>query len=95
MAGDIPLPRYFFHTGGAAPFSDSVGLNLEDDDAAWSNAVRYMGELLQDIDGKMPDRALLEVIVADEENRTVITLRIAGDREAESSAPPQLATNLD
>lgn len=74
------MKRYFFHVGGAVPFEDRIGIELDDDDAAWSNAVRSMGELLDDLDGKMPNRAAIITVVANDAGEPVITLRFTGER---------------
>lgn len=74
------MPRYFFHTDGSAPFHDATGVDLADDDAAWSQAVVAFGELLRDIDGKLPDGEEITITVVDEAGRPIATLRFAGER---------------
>lgn len=75
------MPRYFFHVAGVAPFTDTEGLDLPDDNAAWSSAIQSFSELLRDIDGEMPPSAEIVTMVAGYDNRTMITLRFAADRD--------------
>lgn len=47
------LPSYSFKV----PLSvDALEFELKDDEEAWSQAVTYIGELLRDIDGGLPDQ---------------------------------------
>lgn len=74
------MPRYFFHVSGPRHYSDHDGVELADDDAAWSVAVISMGELIDDLNGKLPDRAELVTKVADASGSTLMTLRFQGER---------------
>lgn len=78
------MPRYFFHLTGHTSFVDKEGVELIDDDDAWSTAVSSCGDILRDIDGRLPERSEITVRVADEGGRHVATLRFIGRREREA-----------
>jgi hypothetical protein len=48
------MPRYTFT---ASPDRFPVTVDLRDDNAAWKEIVEYAGEMLRDIDGKLPGDA--------------------------------------
>ncbi|KQT52475.1 MULTISPECIES: DUF6894 family protein [unclassified Aureimonas] len=88
------MPRYFFHVSGVSLFTDTLGAELANDAEAWSAAVVSCGELLQDIDGKMPDRAEVRVTVKDDTDRLVAVVRFTGERQSPVEEPPILAKEV-
>lgn len=72
------MPLYFFHIAGSPLSEKAEGVELPDDDAAWSLAVTSTGELLKDLDGRLPDRTEIVATVVDETGRIAVTLRISG-----------------
>lgn len=78
------MPRYFFHLTGSTSFIDKDGIELADEDAAWSEAVSSCGHLLQDIDGRLPERSEITLRVADEGGQHVATLRFIGRRQRDA-----------
>lgn len=74
------MPRYFFEVSGPKSYAHSVSVQLLDDHAAWSMAVTSTGELIKDLDGKMPDKADIIATVKDAIGRVVVTLRVTGDK---------------
>ena len=71
------MPLYFFQISGS-PLA--TGVELIDDDAAWSLAVTSTGEVLRDLDGELADRAEIVATVQDEAGRIVVKLRISGEK---------------
>jgi hypothetical protein len=39
------MPRYFFHISNGRPFLDPTGEELQDDDAAWEQALRTVRDI--------------------------------------------------
>jgi uncharacterized protein DUF6894 len=39
------MPRYFFHISNGHPFKDPKGEGLQDDDAAWAEALRTVRDI--------------------------------------------------
>jgi hypothetical protein len=67
------MPRYVFST----PFSIArEEVELSDDQEAWAQAVTYMGELLKDIDGGLPERTEWKLSVR-EGGRAVAEIEVA------------------
>ncbi len=71
------MPLYFFQISGSLR---TAGIELVDDDTAWSLAVTSTGEALRDLDGELADDSEIVATVQDGAGRVVGTLRILGDR---------------
>lgn len=66
------MPKYSFKI----PLSvEAVEFDLASDDEAWSQAVTYMGELLKDVDGGLPERTRWQLSVC-EGLRTVAEIEV-------------------
>ena len=78
------MPLYFFQISGS-PLA--TGVELVDDDAAWSLAVTSTGEALRDLDGELADRAEIVATVQDEAGRIVVKLRVFGEKGPRSTLP--------
>lgn len=87
------MPRYFFHISGLSTFNDTVGAELKDVSAAWSVAIVSFGEILMDIDGKMPDRSEIRITVKDEDERVVAVVRFTGERDLAEKQAKALLPN--
>ncbi|ALN75336.1 hypothetical protein [Aureimonas sp. AU20] len=74
------MPRYFFQVSGDTLHVDREGRLLDDDEAAWSLAITSTGELLRDIDGRMPSRAEILTTVTNERGAALISLRFTAER---------------
>jgi hypothetical protein len=67
------MPKYIFRT----PLSvETAELELADDQEAWGQAVTYMGELLKDIDGGLPNPTSWKLSVR-QGSRTVAEIEVA------------------
>jgi hypothetical protein len=67
------MPRYSFKV----PLSvETVEFDLKNDDEAWSQAVTYIGELLKDVDGNLPERTQWQLSVC-EGARTVAEIDVS------------------
>jgi len=71
------MPRYFFNVQNVAPHADDEGEELPDDEAAWREATKYAGALLNDIDGKFRPGQEWRLEVKDKAGRLVHTIRIS------------------
>lgn len=76
----LHMPRYFFQVSGTVSHMDREGRELDDFQTAWSLAVSSTGELLRDIDGKLPNHAEIRTTVTDEEGVVLISLRFTGEK---------------
>lgn len=68
------MPIYFFHTDGVLPFTDEVGSELLDDDAAHLEAVRLAGALVVDEPESLRRGEALCARVVDEAGSTLFTV---------------------
>jgi hypothetical protein len=51
---ELIVPRYFFHFAYfEPPVDDRDGIYLPDEEAAWAEATRACGEMLEEIDGDL------------------------------------------
>ncbi len=71
------VPRHFFHINDGTDQPDTEGIDFPDFRTAHAEAVRTCGEMIRDIDGKMPVGSTWRMDVADETGRTVLTLQFA------------------
>jgi hypothetical protein len=77
------MPRYFFHltmNGRVTP--DQSGTVLPDVRAARSQGISACGEMLKDLDGKLPAFAEWRMDVVDHAGQTVLTFRFSEDARA-------------
>lgn len=75
------MPNYFFR----GPFGPDTGpIALQDDDHAWGEAVRMLGAMLADEDGRLPDNASWHLEIVADENRLVGELTVQSRRNRES-----------
>jgi hypothetical protein len=63
--------------------------NLGDDNTAWSEAVSSIGQLLRDVDGKLPPHGLLTLDVFDEGGALVASISVDAVRRIQTSRAPQ------
>jgi hypothetical protein len=62
------LPRYFFYITHEEPgVDDFEGIDLPNREAAWNEATRACGEMMQDIDGQLAVGTEWQMEVHDEE----------------------------
>jgi uncharacterized protein DUF6894 len=76
------VTRYFFHVyDGAFGHIDTVGEEFPDRHAAWSEATRYAGEVIRDIDGRLQPDVEWRLDVTDEKGwalyRIVVSAKVA------------------
>ena len=76
------MPRYTFT---APPGRFPITIDLGDDDAAWKEVIVFAGEMLRDIDGKLPSNTDWKISVTNEGGEPVATLRIQAQRHLPSS----------
>ncbi|WP_375142238.1 hypothetical protein [Bradyrhizobium sp. CCGB12] len=70
------MPRYFFNVHDVQPSTDDLGEELPDDDAAWREATKFAGALLNDIDGKYRPGQEWSLEVMDEARRPLYFINI-------------------
>ncbi|MGY4622803.1 hypothetical protein ACVWY3_000559 [Bradyrhizobium sp. USDA 4486] len=73
----LGMPLYYFNVQDVAPHADYEGEELPDDEAAWREATRYAGALLNDIDGKFRPGQEWRLEVKDVAGRLVHTICIS------------------
>ena len=80
------MPRFYFdiHDGVAQP--DPDGLEMQDKDEAWAEAVRCCGEMLKDLNGQLQPGSEWRMDVTDEGRRPVFTLRFLATEHNPSAA---------
>ncbi len=74
------MPLYYFRITGSPSIAGGDGIDLADDDAAWSLAVTSTGEVLRDLGCTISDAVEIVATVHNPAGRVVGTLRILGDR---------------
>ena len=70
------MPRYFFDLYDGEDSLDDIGTVLPDRKAVRGEAVRYAGEILRDLDGKLSGEEW-GMTVRDENDQPVMTLRFS------------------
>jgi Domain of unknown function (DUF6894) len=70
------MPRYFFNVHNVQPSADDLGEELPDDEAAWTEATRYAGDVFKDIDGKFRPGQQWALEVTDATRRPIYHIRI-------------------
>lgn len=71
------MPVYYFHASNGAPVHDRHGTNLNDDEDARVEALRYAGDLLKWSPDLLTEHSQLRVMVTDDRGAllfTVVTL---------------------
>jgi hypothetical protein len=59
--------------------TETIPVELEDDDVAWGEAIVLCGEMLRDVDGKMPPKTTWDLTVC-EGTRTVASITLMATR---------------
>jgi hypothetical protein len=72
-----PMQRYTFTFSGDR---DPSFAYLETDAEAWSEAVQFLGVMLHDINGELPNRTDWRIDVTGENGSAVATLHFSGQR---------------
>ena len=70
------MPRFFFDVHDDRDIHDSEGTELPSRQAVRGEAIRYAGEILRDIDGKLSNKEW-SMTVRDEAGRVMLTLRFS------------------
>ena len=71
------MPRYFFTiTHGDQSSDREQPMDYVDDAAAWSQAVRYCGEILRDVDGHLTPNVEWRMDVNNEDHELIYSLRL-------------------
>jgi subtilisin-like proprotein convertase family protein len=73
------MPRYFFHFHDGTEQRDDTGTELASARDARSQAVVFMGERLQDLDGEFWPEGEWRIQVVDEAGATVCAIRVSGE----------------
>lgn len=72
------MPRYYFHVYHKSSQIDHEGEDLPGKEAAWKEATKTAGRILQDIDGNLaPGGEPWRMVVADEFNEPLFEIHIA------------------
>ena len=72
--------RYFFHIRHDRHEPDLVGADLPDHHAAWREATKTAGAILQDLDGRIRPGHDWQMEVADESRRVLFRLMISAQQ---------------
>ena len=76
------MPRYFFHIeNNGKTTADRTGLDLPSDDKAHDEAMRSVGEIIRDMDGKFKAGRWM-MRVHDEDAEPVSTISVLVERRA-------------
>jgi hypothetical protein len=71
------MPRYYFDIHeGRQNHTDELGEELADRHAAWTEATRYAGEALKDVDGKLKPGEVWQLDVRDEFANLIYVLQV-------------------
>ena len=71
------MPRYFFNVHSLNPTTDDEGDDFPNDKAAWSEATKFAGALLNDIDGKFRPGQEWSLEVTDEARKPIYFISIS------------------
>jgi uncharacterized protein DUF6894 len=71
------MPRYFFNIYHERNDFDDVGEDLPDRNVAWRLAIRTAGQLLQDIDGRLPPGKEWRMEVTDESRKAIYLILVS------------------
>jgi hypothetical protein len=74
------MPRYFFHVYHERAEPDAVGEELPDKYAAWHEATKTAGQILESIDGKLGPECEWRMEVTDEFQNPLFILRINAEK---------------
>ena len=69
------MPRFYFDIDDGVSQPDPDGVDLPDAQAAWAEAVRCCGEMLKDIDGRLPPNSEWKMEVTDKDAQLIFSLR--------------------
>ena len=73
------MPRYFFNIQDGRNIVDHTGTELPDIYAAQNEAIRYSGELLQEMGAKFWNETEWILRVSDENGRVLFVLRFSAE----------------
>jgi hypothetical protein len=80
------MPRYFFHVQYHGADRDEDGSELSDDQAAWREATKLLGAILQEINGQLQPGPEWRMEVEDGQGTVLFTLIVQSeDLRAEGS----------
>ena len=72
------MPRYFFHNRNGRSERDGDGVELADETAARTEAVRALGQALEDEAGDFWRTSAVDMIVTNDAGRTLFSLQVRG-----------------
>ena len=73
------MPRFYFHLRYDHESSDGEGVDLPDFSAAWAEAVRACGEMLEELEGSLDPDIPFEMTIADSAVRPICLLRFTAE----------------
>lgn len=76
------MPQYTFRVAGEA---SGELLNFPNDQAAWSEVVKWCGQMLLDEDGSLQDGAEIELLVLRESGNRMGTIKVVASRSPAES----------
>jgi hypothetical protein len=76
----LRMPRYFFNMYGVRAFTDDVGDELANDDAAWYEATLVAAQTFRDIDGKFRPDQEWRLEVTNDHQTPLFSIRIISKR---------------
>jgi hypothetical protein len=73
------VPRYFFHLRYEHESKDGEGVELPDFQAAWAEAVRAFGRMLEGLEGSPAHPVPFEMTIEDERGNPLCRLRFLAE----------------
>ena len=74
------MPRYFFNVDYKDAMPDREGVDFTDDRAAWGQAVRACGEMMQELDGELEAGVEWRMDVTDADGRPLFAIHLNAER---------------
>jgi hypothetical protein len=76
------MTRFYFHirNGGHQSYTDKIGEELPDTGAAWTEATKYAGEALRDLNGKLKSETDRRSEVTDDAGRPICGILLRAER---------------
>lgn len=74
------MPRYFFHVHHERHELDDIGEELPDKNAAWEEATKTAGQILQGLDGRLTPKRDWTMEVTDEFANVLFRLHISAEQ---------------
>jgi hypothetical protein len=81
----MPLYHFIIDKNGLND-AESIGIELDTFQVAWSEATRCAGEIVRDLDGNLQVGALWKVQVQDQDRKPLQTITIFAENENERDA---------